>query len=273
MNGAMVGSSASKKGFCDLAAARGVEQTKRCVVAQAVIDGEVSRDAPGIFGVDAEPLDILRKAAVASGSDAASCAGRDERRRRGRAGSEIGRELCGVRGVIRGIENERSQCFRICGERAAHHRLVNEINSEARRMFPRCVRHVIAHLIFFLISQNGERRDRGDELIVAESFQTRSGRCRGTERKRQRETEIGIARLGQVQTAAAENERGEPIGAEGKLIANRETPVVVVRRGAGGGKRPLLNKRVVRDIAVRGKAQKPLRASYDCCQSKRMVPR
>ena len=49
-----------------------------------------------------------------------------------------------------------------------------------------------------------------DELIVAESFESRSSGGCGAERKRQREAEIGIARLRQVQNAAAENERGDP---------------------------------------------------------------
>ena len=125
-----------QEGIQRLAASGGDEETESCVVAQAVIDGEISRDAPGILGVDAEALDILRKAAVAGRSDAASCAGRDIGEGVAEQAVRSVVNCCGVRGVVRGIEDERSQRFRICGERAAHDRLVNEINSEARCVLP-----------------------------------------------------------------------------------------------------------------------------------------
>src|SRR5258708_144057 len=50
-----------------LIAAIGIEQTKRSVIAQAVIDCEVVPDAPGILRVEAQPLHLLRKAAIAFG--------------------------------------------------------------------------------------------------------------------------------------------------------------------------------------------------------------
>ena len=47
------------------------EEAERRVVTQAIIYGEISRDAPGIFGVEAETLHILREAAIAGRSDRA----------------------------------------------------------------------------------------------------------------------------------------------------------------------------------------------------------
>jgi len=41
------------------------EQSKRRVVAKAVIDRQMRRDAPGVLRVNSKPLHILRKAAIA----------------------------------------------------------------------------------------------------------------------------------------------------------------------------------------------------------------
>src|SRR5271168_3814018 len=137
---------------------------------------------------------------------------------------------------------------------------MDEIDPQAKFMSAGCVRQVITQLIFFLIAQNGERGDRGNELIVAERFQARGRRRGGTERKRQSESEIGIARLRKVQTAAAECEGTDPSGAKRKLLADGQIQIIVVRGRPGGWQRPLLHQSIAREVAVSGKAQEPLRA-------------
>src|SRR6266581_7519154 len=52
-------------GIHALIAARGDEEPVGRVVAQPIIDGELFRGAPGILRVEAKPLNILRKAAIA----------------------------------------------------------------------------------------------------------------------------------------------------------------------------------------------------------------
>ena len=59
----------------ELGSARTLEQSEGGLVTQAVVDREVMRNAPGILSVEAKPLHVLRKAAVAGGSVSAGDAG------------------------------------------------------------------------------------------------------------------------------------------------------------------------------------------------------
>ena len=123
----------------------------------------------------------------------------------------------------------------------------------------RYVAQVVAQLIFVLIAQVGEKSDGSGELVVAEGFESGDGQRRHAERKLQRETEIRIARLRQVQQAGVENQSAQPRGTERISIAERRVPVIVVRGQSGGGQRGLLHQRVVREVAVFASAQEPLR--------------
>src|SRR6202040_1333984 len=110
----------------------------------------------------AEALHILREATVASRREGAAC-------------GDVRGELRGIGEIKSGIFRERDQSFRRGGQRAAKNRLVDEVHTEARRVLAGGVRNVVAELIFLLVAQYGERRDGGDELIVAEGFEARDG--------------------------------------------------------------------------------------------------
>src|SRR5579863_1831445 len=98
------------------------------------------------------------------------------------------------------------QRFLIAGKRAAEHRFVNEVDAELERVVAGRVADVVTELILLLIAQVGKQSDGRGELVVAEGLE--AGNClrRGTERKRQRETQGRIARLGEVQLAGVEYE-------------------------------------------------------------------
>src|SRR6266481_4004863 len=59
------------------------EQPRRRIVAKAVIDRQMRRDAPGVLRVNSETLDVLREAAIAGRSGSASHVGRNGRGARG----------------------------------------------------------------------------------------------------------------------------------------------------------------------------------------------
>ena len=98
-----------------------------------------------------------------------------------------------------------------------------------KRMTSRNVAQVVAHLVFVLIAQVGEKSDGSGELVVAESFESGDRQRGRTEGERQREAEIGVARLGKMQQAGAENQIAEPGRTESIGIADDRVPVVVVR--------------------------------------------
>jgi hypothetical protein len=183
----------AQKRILRLAAAGSVEQTKGSIVAQAVVEREAWRDAPGVFGVKTQTLHVLREAAIADGSESA-------------ARGDVGSELRGIGEIKRRVLRERDKRFRCGGEGAAQNRLVNEIDSETRGVVADGVADVVAKLIFFLVARDGERGDRGNELIVAERFEPGDGASRGAEGKREREAEIRVARFREMQAAGVENE-------------------------------------------------------------------
>src|ERR1700731_1718452 len=119
--------------------------------------------------------------------------------------------------------------------------------------------HVVTKLIFFLVAENGKCSDGGDELIVAEGFESRNGSGCGAKGKGEGKAKIGIARLRKMQKARTENESALPGWAERILIAEGDIQIIVVRGGASRGKRSLLNERVARYVAIGGGAKKPMR--------------
>src|SRR5579872_6098694 len=103
---------------------------------------------------------------------------------------------------------------------------MDEIDSEAGRMASGRVRDVVANLIFLLIAQDGKCCDGGNELIVAECFESGDGLRRSAEGKCQREAEIGVAGFRQMQIADAQSQRSEPGRAENVLLAEHDVEVV-----------------------------------------------
>jgi hypothetical protein len=67
-----------------------------------------------------------------------------------------------------------------------------------------------------------------------------------------------IARGSEVQAAGVEDEGANPVGIKCVLLADNQVEVIVVRRGAGGGKRGLLHHGVARDVTVRRGPEKPV---------------
>src|ERR1039458_8428138 len=127
---------------------------------------------------------------------------------------------------------------------------MNKVDSELERVTARDVAQVVAELVFLLIAQVWEKSDWRGELVVAERFETGDSQRRYAERKLQGKTEIGVARLGEMQQAGVEDQSAEPCGTESISIAERRVPVVVVRNQPGGGQRGLLHQGIVRQVAV-----------------------
>src|SRR5713101_2932554 len=137
-------------------------------------------------------------------------------------------------------------------ERPAQHRLMDEVHAEFERMITGSPAQVVAHLVFVLIAQRRKQSDWGGELVVAESFEAGDGQGSRTEGKRQREAEIRVTRLSEVQEAGIEHQSAEPRWTESIRIAQRYVPVVVVRGQPGRRQCRLLYQGVVSDIAVFG---------------------
>src|ERR1035441_1821847 len=83
---------------------------------------------------------------------------------------------------------------------------MNKVDSELERVTARYVAQVVAELVFLLIAQVGEKSDWRGELVVAERFETGDSQRRYAERKLQGKTEIGVARLGEMQQAGVEDQ-------------------------------------------------------------------
>src|SRR5208337_5672061 len=94
-------------------------------------------------------------------------------------------ELCRICQIEDRVLRKSNQRFRGGRQRAAQNRFMNEIYAEARRVAPRHVRDVIAHLIFLLIPQYWKVGDAGDELVVPIRFKSSDGARRGGKGKRQ----------------------------------------------------------------------------------------
>src|ERR1700680_53904 len=116
-------------GIIGLAAARGREEPEGGVIAQAVVDREMTGDSPRILTVKSHPLHILRKSAVAGRRVGAGCI-----RRGGGAADQVLGELLRVRQIIRRIHCELRQVLRSSGKRAAQDWLVNEVDAAKWRV-------------------------------------------------------------------------------------------------------------------------------------------
>src|SRR5271166_1296952 len=203
-------------GVLRLAAVGRVEQPERSLPAQPIVHRKMPCDAPGIFGIERQPLHILRKAAIV---------GRGHRSAR----VVIRNKLARVGQVEGWIVRELVQRFRISGKSAAEHRFVNEVDAELNRVIAGNVAYVVTQLIFFLIAQVGKQSDRRGELVVAEGFESRYRLRSGAEGKRQCEAKSGVASLREVQFAGAEYECAEPLRSEHVGVADDCVPVIIVR--------------------------------------------
>jgi hypothetical protein len=199
-----------------LSSARTLEKPESSLIAQAVVDCEVMRNAPGILGVERQPLNVLREAAIAGGSVRAAYAGSRAGRGialRGRR-NIIKRQRSGdaaavgagridvaiwVGGVLDNLLRRGCKC-------AAQHRLMNEVDVRTSARGAGGVTQVVAKLIFVLIAQVGEKSDGRGELVIAESLEAGNRQRGRTEGKRQREAQIRVARLRKVQQAGVDDQ-------------------------------------------------------------------
>src|SRR5258708_32188326 len=122
-----------------VAATGGEEESECSWISEAVVDGDVAREPPGILGIEGEPLDVLREAAVGCGSGAGS---RDQ----------IGREHCGrLIDVVGRVIRERVESLLIAGKCAAEDWLVKEIKFKIGGGGSRCGDHVRKEIVLLLI--------------------------------------------------------------------------------------------------------------------------
>src|SRR5271165_3178958 len=89
---------------------------------------------------------------------------------KGRIAAEVDPGLFGVAEIVAWILWRSVQAFWRSSQSATEHRFMDEINPEARSVPAGGVGDVVAKLIFFLIAQNGKRRDGRNEQIVAVRF-------------------------------------------------------------------------------------------------------
>src|ERR1700674_3940358 len=120
------------------------------------------------------------------------------------------------------------------------------------------VAKVVAKLIFLLIAQRRKQCDRRGELIVAVGLEAGDSQGRGTEWKSEREAQIGVAGLSQVQQTCVEDKCAQPSWAECVGVADYAVPVIIVRGQPGRRQRCLLYERVVREIAIFRGTEEPL---------------
>jgi len=172
-------------GILRLVAARGDEQAESGVVTQASVNREGWRDAPTVFGVEAQTAERLREGAVAGGSVGTSGIWKS-----GGGAIVVGGELGRIVEIKGWILGELDEVLGGGGKRTAKNWFMDEIHAKAKLMPASSVGDVVTELIFLLIARDGERRDDGGELIVAERFKTGGGVKICAERKREREVEI-----------------------------------------------------------------------------------
>src|SRR6266852_7500748 len=185
-----------ESGVVSLTASRSGEEPESGVVAQAVVDCQMTGDSPGILCVESQPLHILRKGAIAGRRVRAG------RIRRGiRAAHQILRKLLRVGQIVCWIHYELRQVFCRARKGAAQDGLVNEVNTKPWRVTAGGVAHVVTELIFLLVAHHWKSGNGRNELLVAKSFETGNSAERGAERKSQCEPEFGVTRLGVVQAA------------------------------------------------------------------------
>src|SRR5713101_7090163 len=230
------------------------EKTEGCVVTQAGVQRKRGFDAPGIFGIEAEAADALRKGAVsgASGIDGGTVRIGIQRR--------ASREHTGSRYIETGILRIGENCFEVAGKRAAKNRFVNEIDAEADGLGTGGAGNVVAELIFLLVALAGKGGDGGGELIVAESFEAGSGQKTDGEGKIEGFADGRVARFCVMEGTGFEGEGAEPGGRELKLVVEEDVVIIRSRGGAGRGQSSLLEEIVAGVIAVERAADEPLRA-------------
>src|ERR1700722_7097784 len=156
------------RGILQFGASRRIEKSKGGVVAQSVINGEMSGHAPGILRVKSEPLHVLREAPVARRHRSATNCRRRIRLYRATGTEEKFRRIgCVKTGILR-ISQDR---FRRPGKRAAQYRFVNKIYAEAWGVSSCRMAYIVAHLVFLLVAQHRKGGNGGGKLVVAESVE------------------------------------------------------------------------------------------------------
>ena len=133
-----------------LTAARSGEQAECGLVAQSVVEREMSSYAPGVFRVERETLHVLREASVSGRSEGGIRALRQE----------AIEEYCGGRLYSRNTADRAGSWYSVSAlpaKCAAEHRLMNEVDAELESVVAGGMAYIVAELIFFLIAQIGEK--------------------------------------------------------------------------------------------------------------------
>src|SRR5579871_4457098 len=134
---------------------------------------------------------------------------------------------------------------------------MNQVHSEGERVNRLRAADIRAELIFLLFARGRKKRDWRGELIVAKRLKSGNRKRRGTERKRQSESEIRVTRLGQVESAGAEHGLGKPPGGKHVPVPGNDVEVVVMRQKSRGRQSSLLHQVVMRGVGVERSAQEP----------------
>src|ERR1700733_2478956 len=127
---------------------------------------------------------------------------------------------------------------------------MNEVDAKLDRVMTPRVAHVIAELIFLLVSFRREEGNWRRELIVPEGLKARDGQGGRTEGKGERKAKIGVARLCHMQAARVEHQLSQQVRRKGILIANEQAEVVVMREQPGRRECALLDQAVVGRVLV-----------------------
>src|ERR1019366_6443119 len=177
----------------------------------------------------------------------------------GRQAVQLCRELSRISQVESRVLGENVKGFSLTREGTAQHWLMDEVNAEFGSVPADRAAHIVAELVFLLVANDGERGNRGDELVVAVGFEAGDGLGGGAERKCQRKAEVPITCRGAMQVTDARSEVAHPRRAEGKGIADDAILIIGVRRSAGGRQGRLLYQGVGGGGVVEGVTDEPLR--------------
>src|ERR1700676_4029553 len=112
------------------------------------------------------------------------------------------------------------------------------------------MRQVVAELIFLLVARDGKSGDGSGELIVTKSFAAGGGKKIGGEGEIERFADGGIASLGVMEAAGREREGADCGGRELELLVDENAVVVRMGCGARRGQSALLQKVILRMVAI-----------------------
>ena len=160
-------------GIVQLTYARSLEQSKGGVPAQAVVDGQLRRHSPGVHGVRAQSLNILRKAAVAGRSGFGLTVGAIKWGQT----VQFRRELTRVGQVEGRVLSKDVECLRLTRKRTAQYRFVDEVDAKLGGMLTGRTTDIVAKLAFLLVANYRECGDAGNKLVVAITFSIFTRTC------------------------------------------------------------------------------------------------